>query len=72
MWFSRSLIWKIIIPVSFTLILLSAAVMIYIPSAVKENAAQEAKRKAMDTVEQFKLLRGYYTENVISEELTQS
>lgn len=72
MWFSRSLIWKIIIPVSFTLILLSAAVMIYIPSAVKENAAQEAKRKAMDTVEQFKLLRGYYTENVISEVLTQS
>ena len=72
MWFSRSLIWKIIIPVSFILILLSAGVMIYIPSAVKENAAQEAKLKAMDTVEQFKLLRGYYAENVISEVINQT
>lgn len=70
--FSRSLIWKIIIPVSFILILLCASVMIYIPSAVKENAANEAKLKAEETVQHFKLLRGYYAENVISEVLNQT
>lgn len=72
MWLSRSLIWKIITPVSFILVLLIGSVMIYLPSAVKENAANDAKIKAQNMVDQFKLLRGYYTEKVITEVLNQS
>ncbi len=42
-----------------------AAVSVYVPRAVEQAAVADAVRKAEDTVKQFKILRKYYTENII-------
>ena len=54
----RSLIWQIITPILIVLTLLIAGVMSYLPSTIKEYAIHQAKHKAEETAEQFKLLRG--------------
>lgn len=68
----RSLIWQIITPILIVLTLLIAGVMSYLPSTIKEYAIHQAKHKAEETAEQFKLLRGYYAEHVIAEVLSES
>lgn len=42
-----------------------AAVSVYVPRAVEKTAVSDAVRKAEDTVKQFKVLRKYYSENII-------
>ncbi len=42
------------------------AVSVYVPRAVEQTAVADAIRKAEETVQQFKILRKYYAENVIA------
>lgn len=42
-----------------------AAVSVYVPRAVERTAVSDAVRKAEDTVKQFKILRRYYSENIL-------
>lgn len=63
---SRSLFWKLFLPIGALLILSGVFAMIWLPIAVRSNAEQEAISAGQDTLKQFKVLRGYYTENVVS------
>lgn len=70
--FSRSMFWKLFIPIGILLILSAIAAAIYLPSVIQSNAEQEAVSAGQDTVRQFKVLRQYYTENVVAKVLAKS
>ncbi len=63
---SRSMFWKLFIPVAAMLLASAIAATLYLPSVIQRNAEQEAVSVGQDTVKQFKALRKYYTENVVS------
>jgi methyl-accepting chemotaxis protein len=64
--FSRSLFWKLFLPVGGLLIACGITAAIFLPILIRHNAEAEAVSVGLDTLKQFKTLRGYYTENVIS------
>ncbi|HXA46663.1 MAG TPA: methyl-accepting chemotaxis protein [Burkholderiaceae bacterium] len=64
--FSRSLFWKLFLPIGGLLILCGVFAMIFLPLLIRSNAEKEAIAAGQDTLKQFKILRGYYTENVIA------
>ncbi|WP_415892115.1 ATP-binding protein [Neptuniibacter sp. PT8_73] len=68
----KSLVWKIIFPVLFVMALLVIAILYYLPKVITQQAIDDAQTRAEETVEQFKRLRGYYTENVVGEVLLHS
>ena len=63
---SRSLFWKLFIPVGTLLLICGITAGILVPSMIQSNAEQDAVVVAQDTVKQFKTLRKYYTENVVA------
>ena len=63
---SRSMFWKLFIPVAAMLLVSAIAAALYLPSVIQRNAEQEAVSAGQDTVKQFKALRKYYTENVVA------
>ena len=65
----RSIVWRLILPVPIALLATIAAIWLVVPSMVAENARSEAVRAGQQTVNQFKTIRGYYTENVIKKVL---
>lgn len=66
----KSLVWKLLIPVP----VLFAACMLtawwLIPHYIADNAQKSAVESAVQTVNQFKALRAYYTRNVIDKVLS--
>jgi len=64
--FNRSIIWKLILPVPIILVGAMIAAWLYIPSVIENNTKKAATDSAVQTVNQFKTVRGYYTKNVIS------
>jgi methyl-accepting chemotaxis protein len=62
---SKSIAWKLILPVPIALAIGLAAAWIFIPSLVGDNVRADAVRSAEQIVSQFKTIRGYYTKNVI-------
>jgi HAMP domain-containing protein len=62
----KSLAWKLVLPVPLVLALLIAAAWTIIPDLIASNTRQAAVASAIETVAQFKTLRGYYTKNVIA------
>ncbi len=63
---SHSLFWKLFIPVGVLLFLSALSAAIFLPIVIQRNAEQEAISAGQDTVKQYKALRKYYTENVIT------
>ncbi|MCB1888405.1 MAG: methyl-accepting chemotaxis protein [Rhodocyclaceae bacterium] len=61
----RSLFWKINIPVLAVLVALIAACAFFIPQMVRDRAVESAAANAERTVDQFKAIRKYYTQNVV-------
>ena len=61
----NSLVWKLIIPVPLVLAAGMLAAWIVIPHYIASDARQNAVESAVQTVNQFKLLRAYYTDNVV-------
>ena len=61
----KSLFWKINIPVLAVLLALCAASIVVVPRLIEERAIASAAANAQQTVDQFKTIRKYYTENVI-------
>ncbi|WP_415887411.1 ATP-binding protein [Neptuniibacter sp. QD37_6] len=68
----KSLVWRIIFPVLFAMVLLVMAILYYLPQVLTQQAIDDAQQRAEETVEEFKRLRRYYTENVVSEVLLHS
>lgn len=57
---------KFLTPVLSLLIALAVGIAIYIPHIKEQALINAAKNEAVSTVNQFKILRGYYTKNVVS------
>jgi methyl-accepting chemotaxis protein len=66
---SRSLFWKLFVPIGALLLVCGAAAALLLPSIIQSNAEQDAISSAQDTVRQFKTVRKYYTENVVAKAL---
>ncbi|GJJ03336.1 hypothetical protein RugamoR64_38740 [Duganella rhizosphaerae] len=63
---SRSMFWKLFVPIGALLLLSGLAAAILLPLVIQRNAEQEAIEAGQETVRQFQLLRKYYTDNVVS------
>lgn len=66
MFYQKSIVWKLALPLPVILIFCVIAAWFFIPRMVGDNARQAAERSAVQTVKQFKVIRGYYTKNVIA------
>jgi methyl-accepting chemotaxis protein len=61
----KSIIWKLVLPVPIAFLMFLAIAWFMIPTMVMENARDTATDAALQTANQFKVIRGYYTKNVI-------
>ncbi len=62
---ARSVAWKLILPIPVFVFIAVLGVWVFVPSMVESNVRSDAVRNAVQTVKQFKTMRGYYTKNVI-------
>jgi methyl-accepting chemotaxis protein len=62
----HSLGWRLIVPIPVALAAAIALVWALVPPAITRSAVDEAVRAGMRTADQFKVVRGYYTENVVN------
>jgi methyl-accepting chemotaxis protein len=66
-WRSRhTLGWRLIVPIPVALAAAIALVWVLVPPAITRSAVDEAIRASLETAAQFKVVRGYYTENVVN------
>ena len=61
----KSLFWRLILPVPIAVAVCIAGLAIIMPRIITENAQAEAVRQGQQVADQFKIIRGYYTRNVI-------
>jgi methyl-accepting chemotaxis protein len=61
----RSLFWKLVLPAPISIVLLMIGAWLIIPSWSERSAVDGAVASARQTVNIFRTLRGYYTENVV-------
>lgn len=67
-----SLATKLYTPLLGIFGLVMVVLLTYVPSIVLENAVNSATSSAVSTVNQYKILRGYYTKNVVKKVLAGS
>ncbi|MBT7977263.1 MAG: hypothetical protein HN557_11430, partial [Rhodospirillaceae bacterium] len=65
----RSVIWKIILPVPILLVAGIAVAMFFLPQMLERNIVDNAVAGATSSVNQFKVIRGYYTRNIVKKAL---
>ncbi|MBM3529510.1 MAG: DUF3365 domain-containing protein [Alphaproteobacteria bacterium] len=61
----NSLEWRLIAPVPIVVLLAVATTWIVMPRVVAQNSTNDAIRSGVQIAEQFKTIRGYYTQNVV-------
>lgn len=66
------LLTRLMLPIVLSFLFLIIGFAIYIPSIIKDNAETQAIVSAQQTVNQFKVLRGYYAANVVNPVLSSS
>ena len=64
-----SVIWKLILPVPLAIILGLVLAVFTIPPLLEENTEKDAISNAVQTVQQFKAIRAYYTSNIVKKVL---
>ncbi|HXW26334.1 MAG TPA: methyl-accepting chemotaxis protein [Xanthobacteraceae bacterium] len=64
--FRHTLGWRLIVPIPVALAAAIALVWATVPPAITKSAVDEAIRAGLQTAAQFKIVRGYYTENVVN------
>ena len=62
----NSFVWKLVLPVPIALTALIVAGWYFIPQWTAANAVDAAISSGTETVKQFKIIRGYYTKNIIA------
>ena len=62
---NKSLVWKLVLPVPVAILLGLLIAWFFIPGMVMDNARDIATNSALQTANQFKTIRGYYTKNII-------
>ena len=65
MFYQKSIVWKLALPLPIILVGFLAIAWFFIPRMVTDTARDAAVRSAVQTVKQFKVIRGYYTKNII-------
>ncbi|MDV7338197.1 methyl-accepting chemotaxis protein [Terasakiella sp. A23] len=68
-WFSKSILWKIVLPIPVTALIAVLLMAFVVPGMMRDNAIENAVDSATQTVTQFKAIRGYYTKNIIKKVL---
>lgn len=63
---NTSLIWKLVLPIPVALVIVVITAAVYIPGKTEENAVDAATSAAIQAANQMKVIRGYYTRNVIA------
>jgi methyl-accepting chemotaxis protein len=63
--FSRDLRWKMILPVPVLVVAAILVVWLYVPNMVAQNATNATISNGRQIAEQFKIIRGYYTRNIV-------
>ncbi len=61
----KSLFWKLTLPVVAVGLLAVVILSFVIPSQIKSITVDNAISEAEKTVKQFKIIRGYYTNNIV-------
>ncbi|MEX3006896.1 methyl-accepting chemotaxis protein [Hoeflea sp. TYP-13] len=61
----KSLVFKLALPVPIVILLCLAIAWFLVPNIVIGNALDAATQAGLQTAKQFKIIRGYYTENII-------
>ncbi len=61
-----SLLLKMLVPICLVVVAMVIAISVYTPRAVVDTALEEAVVKGMQTADQLKALRAFYSENVVS------
>jgi HAMP domain-containing protein len=64
--YRHSLGWRLIVPIPMALAAAVALVWVLVPPAISRSAVAEAVRSSLQTAEQFKTMRAYYTNNVVN------
>ncbi|MBT3810654.1 MAG: DUF3365 domain-containing protein [Rhodospirillaceae bacterium] len=67
--FGNSIAWRLILPIPVVLVVMIAVAWYFLPRAIADNVRESAVQSAVQTVNQFKTLRGYYTKNIIKKVL---
>ena len=62
----HSIIWRLVLPIPIFAALAIIAALLVLPRVIASNSIADAERAALETVNQFKELRGYYTKNVVA------
>ncbi len=57
--------WKIILPVPILVMVSIAIIWFFVPRMMAQNAINETIQIGQQFVEQFKIIRGYYTKNIV-------
>jgi len=65
----RSLLWQLTIPVTILFIASLVFLGLYVPASMKEAAVHQAIDSSLQTINNFKIIRKYYTNNVIHKAL---
>lgn len=68
-WLNSSIRWQLILPVPFVVFILTFFVWIYLPPYLQDKTEENAVAYAKQLVNHYKLLREYYTRNVIAKAL---
>jgi methyl-accepting chemotaxis protein len=61
----NSIVWKLILPVPIALVMGLVGMWIFLPQQISDNVRADAVRSGQQIANQFKVIRGYYTKNVI-------
>ena len=67
--FFSSLAWKILVPVPAATAVVILSLWFVLPSVIAENVRHDAASAAQKIVNQYKTIRGYYTDNVVKKVL---
>jgi methyl-accepting chemotaxis protein len=62
----HSLEWRLIAPIPIALVAAITVIWFVVPRVVNANATDEAVREGQQIASQFKIIRGYYTNDVVS------
>jgi len=60
------IVYKLLVPIIVLMIVSSVVLFVYIASRTRANTIESATQAAVATIDQFKILRGYYTQAVVS------
>ncbi len=66
---SKSITWRLLLPGPLVIVALIVGAVFLVPNLTEKNARESAEANAAAIVDQFKTIRGYYTQNVIKKVL---